>query len=396
MLSKAGCMLGTKSVSDYPAPSGPLAPGKLKVALFSNNVSWGAFAAVFSGLSWALSLNGVASIDVLYYNGHVDRMTHEFPAGVNFIQLKGGRGLRIMGELRRYLDRANPDFLISGPTHVNLNAIVVFLASRWRRRGGRLIITHHSMIESSHQDSWKDNKWLVRLLYPFASASFGVSPGIVEDAIRHAHLDPRTTTCIPNVIVPREPNMAEKTHPWLDEKSGFVFISVSRLVKSKKVDLLITAFRSVRNKMDCRLVIAGDGPERENLAKLIGSMSMSDCVALCGFVQNPRLFMQKADAFVLASNVEGFGLVAVEAMSAGCPVICTNAMGGGIEYILNNGEYGMLIVRDNEAELAQAMERMTDESIRQKYRDKALRRVQDFCPEQVGGKLLHFLSGLND
>ncbi len=394
MLSQTGSILGNKFVSDFPVSPDPLSLGKPKVALFSNIVSRGAFAAVFSGLSWALMVNGVVNIDVLYYNGHIDRMSHQFPEGVNFIQLKGGRGLRIMGELRRYLDRANPDFLISGPIYVNLIAILVFLCSRWRRRGGRLIITHHHPIDLSHRNSWKDNKWLVRLLYPFASASFGVSPGSVEDALRHAHLDPHKITCIPNVVVPQEPNMAEKTHPWLDEKSGFVFVSVSRLVKLKKVDLLIRAFRSVRNKMDCRLVIAGEGPERENLAKLIRSMSMSDCVALCGFVQMPRLFMQKADAFVLASNEEGFGQVVVEAMSAGCPVICTNALGGGVEFILNSGEYGMLVSREDEKELAQAMERMTDESIRRQYRDKALRRVQDFYPERVGRRLLQFLAGL--
>jgi glycosyltransferase involved in cell wall biosynthesis len=363
----------------------------MRIALFTTIISRGAFAAAFAGMSWALRANGIRDVDIVYYKGDLAEPRAGFPDNVRFVKLAGGRGLRAMGPLRRYLDRTRPDFLISAPVFVNLLAIVSSLGSRWRRRGGRLIITHHHPIELAHQNCKKDNKWLAKGLYRFASGSFGVSPGAVSDACHEVGLDPAHVPCIPNILSPADVDPHAPTHPWLDHKEHPVFISVSRLVKLKNIDLLLECFTDVAKQSDARLLICGDGPERAHLQRLIEALALGDRVMLCGYVPNSRLFMMKADAFVLASNEEGFGQVLTEAMSVGCPVISTRSLGGGAEYVLDGGRYGVLVPCGDRSRLVDAMLSMLDAETRRSYAARSLERVQDFLPARVGSDLIAFL-----
>jgi glycosyltransferase involved in cell wall biosynthesis len=363
----------------------------MRVAFFIPSPSRGAFAASFAGLAWALRAQGVRDVKVLYYLGEIDPRGCHFPGNVEFVRLRGGRGLWAIRDLRRYVNSFRPDFVISAPVFVNLLAIVASLFSRWRRSGGRLIITHHHPIQLAHENCKKDNKYLVKLLYRLASGSFGVSPESVADACREACLDARKVPCIPNIVAPVSLSDAEQTHPWLDEKDRFTFVSASRLVKLKNIELLLDAFADLVKEADARLLVCGDGPERERLQSLIRTLGLEGRALLCGYVPNPRLFMKRADAFVLASNEEGFGQVLTEAMSVGCPVIATRAQGGGTEYVLEDGAHGLLVPCGDREQLRRAMRRMMEERVRAEYAEKALRRAQAFLPEQVGRDLVEFL-----
>jgi glycosyltransferase involved in cell wall biosynthesis len=367
-------------------------PQSLRIALFTTIVSRGAFSAAFAGMSWALRSQGVLDVDVLYYKGDLEVARARFPESVRFVKLAGGRGLWAVADLRRYLDRERPDFLISAPVFVNLLAILTSLVSRWRWSGGRLIITHHHPIDLAHRNSKKDNKWLAKALYRFASGSFGVSPGAVADACRETYLDPARVPCIPNILGPCEIPGDGSSHPWLDRKRGFVFVSVSRLVKLKNIDLLIRSFCEVARRGDARLLICGDGPEREHLQRLIDTLGANERIALCGYVPNVRVFMEKADAFVLASNEEGFGQVFTEAMSMGCPIIATRSLGGGAEYVLDGGRCGLLVPCEDPQALSEAMLQMMEDGVRKEYASRARERAQAFTPEQVGRDLLAFLA----
>lgn len=101
----------------------------------------------------------------------------------------------------------------------------------------------------------------------------------------------------------------------------FLVGSVGRLAESKGFDVLIAAFRRAALP-DSRLVILGDGAERARLA------AMADhTVRLPGFQQNVKDFYQAFDLFVSSSRQEPFGLVILEAMDAGLPMICTRTSG---------------------------------------------------------------------
>ncbi|MDT3435471.1 glycosyltransferase family 4 protein [Haloarcula sp. 1CSR25-25] len=118
---------------------------------------------------------------------------------------------------------------------------------------------------------------------------------------------------------------------------GFDILFVGRLIPEKNVDLLLTAFDQVSEAHDVTLGIIGDGPQREELQSLAGSLSHSDCVTFLGFLKdNTEVYghMKAAEIFVLPSVREGFGISALEAMSAGCiPITVDHPDSGASEVV---------------------------------------------------------------
>jgi glycosyltransferase involved in cell wall biosynthesis len=130
---------------------------------------------------------------------------------------------------------------------------------------------------------------------------------------------------------------------------------VGRLNEQKDFPTLIRAFKIVYEKSkNARLIILGEGSEREHLMHLIKELGLVDIVSLPGFLQNPFSYMHRSQVFVLPSIHEGFGNVLVEAMACGCPVVSTDCPSGPRE-ILNNGEYGHLVPVGDAAAMAAAI-----------------------------------------
>jgi glycosyltransferase involved in cell wall biosynthesis len=136
---------------------------------------------------------------------------------------------------------------------------------------------------------------------------------------------------------------------------------MGRLAKEKGIDLLIRAFKPVYAKHpEARLLIAGEGEERAQLTELIQTLGLQSAVFLIGFRTDAVDLLHAADCFVLSSLNEPFGLVVLEAIAARCPVIATDS--GGVKEILSSPEYGILIPKENEPALAQAMQAVIETS----------------------------------
>ena len=368
----------------------------MKIALFTQNVVDHAYSAVLSGWCHALVANGVETIDVVSIIGDPAKALNPFPPPVRHVVLPGGRAARAVFPLRRYLREAAPDVLITAVININLVALVAALTSKWH---GKLIITHHHPIALSHAYTWKDNKYAAMLLYRFAQGSFAVSPEVMEDAIHVGGLDRSRVACIPNVLPPA-PDLreTEHLHPWLDTeiRGGPVFVTVSRLTRVKNIPLLLEAFALVADTLDARLLIIGKGEEEAAIRASVATMGLDERVDLLGFVRSPRPYLRRADAFVLASNEEGFGQVFVEAMSEGLPVISTDADGGGARFVLEGGRYGILVPKGDPRGLAAAMTSVTDSAVRAKYSELGRQRARDFTPKAVGTALLHFVEKIHN
>lgn len=133
----------------------------------------------------------------------------------------------------------------------------------------------------------------------------------------------------------------------------FTFISVCNLKESKNVRLTIEAFKEIlRVNKNIRLIIVGDGPEKMNLIKL--SRSIKHKIDFVGAVSREKLneYINKADAFVLPSKFETFGIAYIEALACGIPIIATKC--GGPEDFFNE-KIGYMIPIDNLCELITAM-----------------------------------------
>jgi glycosyltransferase involved in cell wall biosynthesis len=109
-------------------------------------------------------------------------------------------------------------------------------------------------------------------------------------------------------------------------------------------------------------------------------------------VADPLLYAARAQAFVLASDEEGFAQVLTEAMSTGCPVVTTDSQGGGPRFVTDNGRYGLLVPMGDRTAIAGAMERLLQPAERARYSELGLRRAESLSPEACAGALLDFLT----
>lgn len=132
-------------------------------------------------------------------------------------------------------------------------------------------------------------------------------------------------------------------------KKKSCILAVGRFVEQKDFPTLINAFHRIHQEIPHDLLILGQGPGEDDIRALIKKLSLEDRVILPGFQHNPFPLFRAASLFVLSSIYEGFGIVIIEALATGTPVVSTNCPGGPKE-ILANGKYGILTpVRDDKA-----------------------------------------------
>src|SRR5207248_739236 len=126
-------------------------------------------------------------------------------------------------------------------------------------------------------------------------------------------------------------------------RSGTVrILAVGRLTRQKGFDIAVRAFVSVHKVISCaRLEIAGDGEDRALLGRLIEELGLADCVSLLGKRDDVPELMEKAHVLVHPARWEGFGLVLLEAMSAGLPIVASRV--GAIPEVVDDEVTGLLV-----------------------------------------------------
>ena len=130
--------------------------------------------------------------------------------------------------------------------------------------------------------------------------------------------------------------------------------SIGRMHRNKGYDVLLEAAARLKAKgIDFRLTLAGDGPELAALKTQAASLGLADIVDFPGWMDSPVDVLKTLDIFVLSSRIEPFGLVVIEAMAFGTPVVATDI--DGPRDILDGGELGRLAPKNDPAALAEAI-----------------------------------------
>lgn len=137
----------------------------------------------------------------------------------------------------------------------------------------------------------------------------------------------------------------EEIDPELESwiaKADHTFVNVARLSPEKDQEKLLHAFAKASSEanMKLRLVIVGEGPLAQQLSEVASKLGIADSVYFTGLQSNPYAIMKRCSSFVFSSNYEGQGLVVLEALVLGIPVVSTDVVGP--RSILENGE-GMLV-----------------------------------------------------
>lgn len=165
-------------------------------------------------------------------------------------------------------------------------------------------------------------------------------------------------------------------HKYKLPENKILIGSISQLSKTKNISGIIRAFSTLKHNHDnIHLVIAGDGPEKENLQSLQLSLELKDEISFLGFVKETQQLAAVFDIGVLFSYKEGFANSIVEMMSVGNAVICTDV--GGQKEIISDGQNGFLIEAGDENLLTGKMEfLLNNPKVRKAVGQKALETVK--------------------
>ena len=232
-------------------------------------------------------------------------------------------------------------------------------------------------------------------VYPKAVLIIAVSNGIKEIIASDYKLDTRRIAVIPNPVDIASVGKMSKKEPSM-ALPGDYLLHVGRLnVNQKAHDILLNAFKKLHSfHPDLKLILVGDGPDKEQIEAIIKNMNLAESVIPAGWQENIFAFMARAKALVLCSRHEGWPNVLVEAMACGCPVIATDCQTGPRE-ILGNSKYGLLVPVDDPEALAHSVEKLlTDKSRRTHFQAQSRLRAQEFDLEQIGPKYVRLLQSI--
>ncbi len=184
---------------------------------------------------------------------------------------------------------------------------------------------------------------------------------------------------IPNALPPLDGGVSSLDAP--------VVAAAGRLTGQKGFDMLIRAWADVvREHPDWELRIYGKGPKRAELEALVQLLHLGESVRLMGATRTLGSELAEASMFVLSSRFEGFGMVIVEAMSKGLPVISFDCPRGPAE-LIHNGVDGVLVPAEDVAALARAISAlMGDPDRRARYAEAGLEKARAFGLDAVGAR----------
>jgi teichuronic acid biosynthesis glycosyltransferase TuaC len=249
-------------------------------------------------------------------------------------------GLKLFARYRA--ENGAPDLVHA---HCMLNAGVVALAIR-RRYGIPYIVTEQSTsFAQGTLRGWERD--LVRRVIAGADKCIAVSPQLAR--LLEAQYPRSVWGYLPNPL--GEAFLSDDAAPVARSSADpFVFVSVARMSAEKGFARLIEAFaEAFGGAPEVRLRLAGDGPIRGELERLCAERGVAAQVDFLGNLSSAevREAMQAADAFVLASDFETFGVVVIEALACGRPVVVTRS--GGPDHLVNPGNGLLIPTRDRDA-----------------------------------------------
>jgi glycosyltransferase involved in cell wall biosynthesis len=330
----------------------PLDPGeRSRVAVFVPTLSFGGVERVMLNLAQGFCERGF-EVDVV-----TPRVEGEFqsyvPKKARVVNLQAGRVLTGLPRLVRYLRRDRPAAVVTAMEHSSVIAI-------WARAIARvptaIIATVHTNLSEVVKHAPSGKVRLVplacRCFLHRADAIVAVSQGVADDLVEHAPKCRGRIHVIYNPIITSSiPSQAKQAleHRWFGPGQTPVILGVGRLAQQKDFATLIRAFALVRRRRPARLLILGEGEQRQRLEALAAELGVEQDVSLPGYEENPYRYMSKAALFVLSSAWEGFGNVLVEALAAGAPVLATDCKDGPREILEAVGQGRLVQVGDAEA-----------------------------------------------
>ncbi|MBT9778325.1 glycosyltransferase [Clostridium sp. MCC353] len=167
---------------------------------------------------------------------------------------------------------------------------------------------------------------------------------------------------------------------YLRHGDTWLFATTARLEKEKNLEFLLRGIARLKERAETcfRIMIIGDGTERQNLERLSKQLGIEDQVVFTGKLPNDQVrhYLNAADAFLFASKSETQGIVLLEAMAAGCPVTAVKA--SGVSDVVKHGVNGYMTEEDENAWAETIEQMMAEKSLYQALSQEAQRTAEGY------------------
>jgi len=186
-----------------------------------------------------------------------------------------------------------------------------------------------------------------------------------------------------NCKVFAQDDIKQQRKQWGLSDKDFIIGVTSRLAKAKGIESLIYVFhRILKNHPNCRLVIIGEGKEKENFKNMARELDIADSIIFGGFAQNPMQAAAAYDIAVSNSYFEGFPNTVVEYFAAGKPVVTTDA--GGVAEMVKHEENALLIPCGDDAQLYDKIISLIENpELRKKLGQNAMKTIEQGFSEDI-------------
>lgn len=299
---------------------------------------------------------------------------------VERVTLAGSHGADVT-RLAAFLTERRPDIALAIGASTNVKLVLAHLLARTRSRTPTQIILsyHGSSTIGRGLLGWSAYP-LAPLLTRYAAHTVSVSDALTAHLVKDWHGANARIARIYN------PVPIDRARPAIDAATLMArpptVIAVGRLSPEKDFPTLIRAMADLA-RPGARLVICGEGPERDALQSLALRLRFADRLELRGYVADPWSAYAQARCLALSSQSEAFGNVVVEALASGLPVVATDC--GGPAETLGGGRFGTLVPVGDAAALgaaiAQALDRPGDPAPR-------IARAREFSTERIVAQYL--------
>jgi N-acetyl-alpha-D-glucosaminyl L-malate synthase BshA len=216
-----------------------------------------------------------------------------------------------------------------------------------------------------------------------SDAVTAVSNNLREETYRSFAME-KDIHVIPNFVDIQRFHQTDKEHfkKMLAPNDERILVHVSNFRKVKRVEDVVRVFEQVHEKMPSKLLMIGDGPERQNAEELCRTLHVANDIRFLGKQDHISEIFSISDLFLLPSQYESFGLSALEAMACGIPVISTNA--GGLPEINVQGKTGFLSEVGDVHDMAEkAFYILEDDARLEQFKEAAIQHAQTFEKQRI-------------
>ena len=317
--------------------------------------------------------------------------------GCNVIELNTKRALFSILALRKIIktelvNNYSKTVLISNIHYAN----IISLISSFKLRGVKTILTERSSLSELSINQGFFNFFKNKIIFFLAKYFYRFSDLVItnsnfEKKFIKQNFNIKNIQC----VYPASILKVKKKKYNINKKINNVkkIIYVGRLSKEKGVITILRALSMIRNKLDFKLEIYGDGNEKQNIIKFIKSNNLENNILFYGYVKNKKKIFSNKDLFINASWFEGLPNALVQSINNDIFPICSKSPGGNLE-VIKHGQLGLYFQTNNSYDLAKKIMFFFKKKIKLN-KSKRIKHMENFTQKKSNQKYLKILQNLN-